>query len=249
MRWICLAALVFVSGFAGADQVLELHFDEGTGEEAADTSGMENHGTLMGAEWVDGKYGSALSFDGTGVHVEVADSPSLQITDEMTVAAWVSFDMLGASGNHDAIVAKASTWSFITFKRSDPPYQFAWWDSIVKNVMPGESKWIVSDWVPDINTWYHLAVTMKSEDTLQFFQDGQLIKESEYPMTIPPGAGNAIWIGKGNGATETFDGAVDEVTIFNTALDLADLVALMDSPASVEARNKLSTVWGSLKQR
>jgi hypothetical protein len=38
--------------------------DEGEGTRAFDSSGNNNHGTISGATWTQGKYGSALSFDG-----------------------------------------------------------------------------------------------------------------------------------------------------------------------------------------
>jgi len=247
-NWFAFLTLfVFLTNIAVAEKVLELHFDEGEGEEVLDTSGLGNNGTIAGANWVEGKIKGALEFDGAGAHVEISDSPSLQITDEMTVSAWVFFHSLGASGNHDAIVAKANTWSFITFKRTDPAYQFAWWDSIAKNLMPGEPKWIASDWVPDVETWYHLAVTMKSGDTLVFYRDGEVIKESPYPLAIPAGAGQAIFVGKGNGATENMDGLVDEVMIFNEALNLDAINDLSTGSSPVSPVAKLGIAWGRLK--
>ncbi len=245
---IWFVIFTFLANVSIAGMVLELHFDEGEGDQVADTSGAGNDGAIVGAQWTDGKLGNALEFDGAGTHVEVQDSQSLQITDEMTVACWVSFHSLGASGNHDAIIAKASTWSFITFKRSNPAYQFAWWDSVVKNIIPGENKWIVSDWVPEVNTWYHLAVTMKSGDKLLFYRDGEVIKESSYPLAIPAGASKAILIGKGNGATENFEGIIDEVVVFDEALSPEDVKGLMGISSPVQPVDKLGTVWGSLKE-
>ena len=241
-------ALMLLTSIGVADKILELKFDEGEGDTVSDTSGAGNDGTIVGAQWTEGKFGSALEFDGAGTHVTIPDSQSLQITDEMTVAAWVYFSSLGASGNHDAIVAKANTWSFITFKRSAPAYQFAWWDSIAKNIMPGEAKWLASEWVPEVETWYHLAVTMKSEDKLIFYRDGEAIKESEYPATIPPGAGQAVQVGKGNGATENFAGVIDEVAILNSALSGNEIQKLMNMSSPVEPMSKLEAVWGGIKK-
>jgi len=246
--WVCLAIFILTANVAAADKVLELRFDEGAGDQVADTSGAGNDGTVVGAQWVAGKFGGALEFDGAGTHVEIQDSASLQITEEMTVAAFVLFHTLGASGNHDAIVAKASTWSFITFKRSNPAYQFAWWDSVVKDLIPGEAKWIVSDWAPELDTWYHLAVTMKSTDKLFFYRDGEVIKESPYPGAIPAGAGNSILVGKGNGATENFGGVVDEVMIFNTVLSQTDVQGLTSVTSPVQPSGKLAVAWGRLKK-
>ena len=245
--WIWFVIFIFPANVGLAEKVLELHFDEGAGEKVADTSGAGNDGKIVGAQWTAGKFGSALEFDGAGTHVEVQDAASLQITEEMTVAAWVFFNSLGASGNHDAIIAKANTWSFITFRRSNPPYQFAWWDDTAKNLMPGEPKWLVSDWVPNVKKWYHLAVTMKSGDKLLFYRDGEVIKESPYPLATPAGAGRAIWMGKGNGATENFGGVIDEVVILNNALGQKDVEDLMRIPSSVQPSGKLGVVWGMLK--
>jgi len=241
--------LMFAASVGVADVVLELHFDEGAGDTVSDTSGEGNNGRIVGAQWTDGKVGSALEFDGAGTHVEIQDSPSLQITDEMTVAAWVFFHALGASGNHDAIAAKSNTWSFITFRRSNPPYQFAWWDNVDKNLMPGEPKWIVSDWVPEINTWYHLAVTMKPGDTLFFYRDGEIIKESPYPLAPPAGAGSPIWVGKGNGNTENFGGVIDEVMVFNHALSEGEVRNLSSGSSPVNPAEKLVSTWGRLKKQ
>ncbi len=244
----CSMILVFLTNVSLAGVVLELHFDEGAGDNVADTSGEGNDGKIVGAEWTEGKVGKALEFDGAGAHVEIPDSQSLQITDDMTVASWVLFHSLGASGNHDAIIAKGNTWSFITFGRSNPPYQFAWWDNTAKNLMPGEPKWIASGWVPEVDTWYHLAVTMKSGDRLLFYRDGEIIEESPYPLSIPAGAGSAIWVGKGNGNTENFGGIIDEVMILNEALSLEGVRSLMIGSSAVQPSGKLTTTWAGVKQ-
>lgn len=48
-------------------------FDEGAGEVARDSSGRNNHGTLVnGVAWVKGRHGSALSFDGVDDHVTLS---------------------------------------------------------------------------------------------------------------------------------------------------------------------------------
>ena len=68
-RLICLVSLVVVLNAAGtvsADLVAHWRFDEGSGTVANDSSGNNNHGTVMGgAQWIaGGKLGGALDFDG-----------------------------------------------------------------------------------------------------------------------------------------------------------------------------------------
>ena len=68
-------------------------FDEGSGTTAADSSGFGNDGSFLGSpQWVSGASGSALEFGGTGDRVIVADDPSLDMTDEITIAAWLRPD-------------------------------------------------------------------------------------------------------------------------------------------------------------
>jgi hypothetical protein len=67
--------------------VAHLTFDEGMGNTAHDSAGS-NDGTIHGAQWVDGKLGSALYFDGINDYVEVPDDISLR-PQYITMSAWV----------------------------------------------------------------------------------------------------------------------------------------------------------------
>jgi len=63
-------------------------FDDGAGDFARDSSGNGLDGELIdGPQWVKGKFGGALEFDGSGAHVVIPDheNPS----EAITVSAWV----------------------------------------------------------------------------------------------------------------------------------------------------------------
>jgi hypothetical protein len=63
-------------------------FEERSGTTTADSSGRGLTGTLNEATWSSaGKYGKALSFNGTSNWVTVADNALLQLTTEMTIEA------------------------------------------------------------------------------------------------------------------------------------------------------------------
>lgn len=65
-----------------------------------DFSGYGNHGTIHGATWTDGKFGKALYFDGEDDYVEIPDDESLDITDEITIEAWVKLDSSWSDYGH-----------------------------------------------------------------------------------------------------------------------------------------------------
>ncbi|RJS75398.1 PEGA domain-containing protein, partial [Methanophagales archaeon] len=73
-------------------------FDEGAGTTAVDSSGNNNNGTLIdNPDWVNGKIGKALGFNGSTNYVEINDSDSLDGFDEITIEAWVK-PILGQRG-------------------------------------------------------------------------------------------------------------------------------------------------------
>jgi hypothetical protein len=79
------------SAVATAGLVAAYAFDEGSGTTTADASGSGNNGTLSNAAWATGgKYGAALSFNGTNARVNVPNSASLQLSSAMTLEAWVN---------------------------------------------------------------------------------------------------------------------------------------------------------------
>ena len=64
-------------------------FDDGAGSMAMDSSGNNNHGTIVNAPiWVDGRFGGALGFDGSGNCVNTNER-LLNGVREFTVVAWV----------------------------------------------------------------------------------------------------------------------------------------------------------------
>ena len=70
------------------------HFDENTGTIAYDSSGRGNDGTLKPnavnrPQWTMGINGSALNFDGIDDYVEVSDDNTLDLTDAITIEAWM----------------------------------------------------------------------------------------------------------------------------------------------------------------
>ena len=56
---------------------------------SADSSGTGNGGTISGPTWATGRFGGALSFDGIDDWVTIADANSLDLTNGMTLEAWV----------------------------------------------------------------------------------------------------------------------------------------------------------------
>ena len=96
----------------GGGLVAAYSFDEGVGHDRRRTrSGNGNNGTLVNATWTTaGKYGGALSFNGSNARVNVPSSSSLQLTSGMTLEAWV---------NPSSV---SSAWRDVIYKGNDNYY-------------------------------------------------------------------------------------------------------------------------------
>ena len=89
-------------------------FNEGSGVSVGDASGSGNVGSVGSAAWsVAGKFGGALSFNGSGARVTVPDAASLRLSSAMTLEAWVS------------PLAVSSAWRDVIVKGDDDYYLMA----------------------------------------------------------------------------------------------------------------------------
>src|SRR5262245_32610494 len=76
---------------ATAGLVAAYSFNEGAWPTIADLSGNGNNGATGTATWTSsGKYGKALTFNGTSSRVNIPDAASLHLSAAMTLEAWVN---------------------------------------------------------------------------------------------------------------------------------------------------------------
>ncbi len=130
---------------------------------AYDYSGNHNNGTIYGAIEKAGKLGIALQYDGIDDHVDIPHSPSLVMTNQLTIAAWV---YKIADVNWQRIVAKGD-WPnedyAIIFDNSGKAYGYI--------SVGGIYYYTPTSSVLNLNTWYRLIMTYGGS-TLRFYVNG-----------------------------------------------------------------------------
>ena len=81
-----------VSKAADPDLVAHWKLDDGSGTTAIDSSGNGNDGTFVGdPQWVAGKLGGALDFDGDGDYVDFGNDTIFDITDAFSLTLWINW--------------------------------------------------------------------------------------------------------------------------------------------------------------
>ena len=212
-------------------------FDEGEGKEAIDVTGNGHDGEFNGKpKWVEGKFGTALEFDGEEDHVAVADDPAFAIEENITLMAWFSpNDVL----TRRRLMVKNNS-IFVIF-------DFGNVDSIDFLVKPNNTfaESTTTDW--KIGEWYHFAGTFDGK-TMKVYVNGKLEGDAANGVPIAPSA-LELWIGGDDFGrpTDFFPGKIDEVRLYEKTLSEADIQKVMETPQDVEARGKLTTTWGQLK--
>jgi chitodextrinase len=196
-------------------------FGEGTGTTTADASGSGNVGTVTGAGWsTQGRYGNALSFNGTNSVVRVASAASLNLTSGMTLSAWVR------------PAASQSGWRTILQRQADAYFLNASNDSPMRpsggGTVGGNIRFISGTTANPLNTWTHVALTYDGA-ALRLYVNGTQVATGAATGAIQTTT-NPLWIGGNSPYGEYFQGLIDEVRVYNRALTQADIQTDMNTP-------------------
>jgi len=212
-----------VQSLLGADAVGIWNLDEDSaihGTVIADLSGWGNNGTLSTGDGavsksVPGVVNNALSFDGVNDYVSLGNPPSLQIADTVTIEGWVY--LKSQPGTIQAWFGNGYTQAGSIFIGAHSAVGGSWW------VMLGPTREFAFG-TKVFNQWVHLTVTLDlnlGSNQLKGYQDGVLRNQITWANDIMTRSSTRL-IGYGS-AGNYWDGFVDEVRIYGTALTAAQI--------------------------
>lgn len=224
-------------------------FDEGNGEVAKDLSGNKLDGTLKdNPKWVDGKFGKALELDGVGAYVEIPAHENPR--DAITVSIWAKsktdtwnqqgfmIDKRNAYILHPIVNTKNVAWALCNGGCWNKPN--AW------NTSPAGPD--------DIIEWHMYTATFDSNSgKWNIYIDGKEESSMDLNKTPLDADADRVFIGNDTCCAGRFGNVfIDEVAIFNVALEQDDIETLMKeglgtTVTDVEAEGKMATTWGDVK--
>ena len=186
-----------------------------------------NHGTLMnGATFTAGKVGQAFLFDGNDDFVSILDDPSLEPGSNFTIEAWVN----PSSSGHGRPIAEKRTGNgnAYTFETTHAPYgpndglQFVVYIGGVQQNFLQTPAGVMQN-----NTWQHVAATYNGT-TLRIFVNGVQQAESTVSGAIDDVSAPTV-IGLNSVAAFAWQGAIDELSLYNRALSQKDLQSIVNA--------------------
>ena len=230
---LSIVALVLASGglrglhaqTLPAGLVAAYGFNEGSGSTTGDASGNSNTGTISGATWTTpGRYGRALSYNGSSNRVNVADANSLDLSTGMTLEAWV-YPTASSGWRTVAIKERVGGMTYALYANNGASRP------AVYLRIGSTDRYVTGSTSLPLNMWTHLAATYNGSTVLLYVNGSQV---GSLAATGSMAVSNrALRIG---GSTTLsgryFAGRIDEVRIYNRALTQTEIQTDMNTAIS-----------------
>jgi hypothetical protein len=214
-------------------------FDENGGLTAADSSGNGNTGSISGATWTpDGRFGSALAFDGTNDIVTVNDSNTLDLTNALTLEAWVYPTTL--SGWRTALLKeRPGGLAYALYAHDNLPRPAGYVN------VGGTDREAAGTTALPLNAWSHLTTTYDGA-TLRLFVNAVQVGSTAVTGSVAVSA-NQLSIGGNSVWGEYFAGRLDEIRIYNRALTQSEIQIDMNTRVVTPSDTQVPSVIGLLQ--
>jgi len=184
--------------------------------DANDSSGNGNHGTVNGdPNWVIGRIGGALQFDGVDDCVRTGYAADLPV---WTVAIWVKSPAAPSSRTVSAPVHRENNlqinWNHI------------YTDFRGAAAMRARNEWYAASFSElQANKWYHLAATYDGEN-LRAYKNGVLITDNPDPSGPPDKEWATLKFARHSIQSHYFKGTLDDVRLYSYVLTADEVTAI-----------------------
>jgi hypothetical protein len=230
MRKITMSVVVFcaslgVTSPASGELVGWWKLDEGSGTAISDSSDNRLNGTFTGGtpEWIAGKYGNAILFNGANGYVDLGMKSEMDLTEEMTVSVWLRDD--GFTVGWQAIFTRGLGWRL---QRNATERTLEW-------TCP-PSPFLFGNGTLDDGEWHHVAGTYDSRRQALYI-DGALDVEQSVSVAMDP-TSYRVMIGSIDTLTDrVWHGPIDDVRLYSHAMTRAEIQAVMrNEPYTLASR-------------
>ena len=179
-----------------------------------DGSGNGLDGTIRGnPAFVEGIAGMALSFDGVNDFVDLGDNAAFDITEQITLSAWVNTNDAG-NGQHNPYVSKGDQAYAIKHANSNTIEFFIY-----------DAGWHTANVSVDSSfngEWHHVLGTYDGNE-LKTYVDGVLGATVAHEGSIEVQTNNLTIAMNSQETDRYYDGVIDEVKIYDRALSPSEV--------------------------
>lgn len=152
------------------------------------------------------------AFSFSGGHIDAGNPVEVQITEAITIAAWIKLDSIST---WSGIVTK---WPSLTnggyYLGVNPDQNLARFNITMPTSPEGSSL--------EIGEWIHITATFDGASA-KIYYDGVLADEVSHSIPIPTSDAKLIIGSQSNSLGSAFKGSIDDVLIYNRALNLEEI--------------------------
>ena len=259
-----IALTLITNGYAIADfdkdLVVYFTFDNIKGKRILDESGNGLDAEIVkDTKFVKGKYGNGIHIiNDTEDCVNVPTADELEISEEITMMAWVYHDDWKGSSSQwfdkGCHSKRIESYGMAVLDKKDFPEFKDHKNGSGLSMIVGGANWreiTAIDNKMKNKTWHHVVGTYANE-VLKIYLDGEMIVDS---TSLPDFSGindEDLRIGCAKGKPEyAFEGgSIDEVAIWSRALSETEIRAVMRGALfAVSPKDKVATTWGNIKRK
>jgi concanavalin A-like lectin/glucanase superfamily protein/PEP-CTERM motif-containing protein len=239
LMFVVLGLMFLFSGTAWGGLIAHWELDEGTGTTTADSSNHGYTGTLYGSpNWVNGVKGMALDFDGTSDGVNTVGTETLGVgLSSITFAAWFNAASIPDPTTNqasDAIMLKP----YYT-NNNECSYVLSVYNNQLNAIVRTSNGMVYLQTGISTDTWYHAAVTYDSSNVNLYLNGSYATGQALTGTVAGSGTQYTVDIGyrylNGGSSHAHFDGIIDDVRIYDCALNEAEIkqLAAVPEPATM----------------
>ncbi len=193
---------------------------------------------------------SSITFDGFSAYASPSNQTNLNISDSITIEAWINPNSFGFNSAQNSIVCKHG-WSngeggFVLRCGGSGELSFNI-GGLDINQNPASWKEVLSPTnALTLNTWTHVAGSYDGQNLRVFVNgveqnmlafQGSIVSSPNYPLTLGKLSDPSQF------AQRFFDGKMDEVRIWNRALTATELMANMNNHINAASATGLISYW------
>ena len=215
-------------------KLLHYSFDQDSGLLARDSSGQGNDGIVVGATWVEGGMVGKGCYDFTASSNKVVfNDNKTNYQNGFTISAWV-FKRSNGGGAYGRVFDKSintdATNGFYLYVNAGATYAFR----------VGDTTPAISTPSLNLNQWYLLTATVDSGNVARLYVDDVQVSSANNHNLALITTNNPLTIGNRSNATDrNFDGQIDDVRIYATALTADQVKEIYQQRASLDSRGNL----------
>ena len=186
-------------------------------DEKAANSGTYNNSPTLGAASLipNDTTNKAVTFDGTNDYMVAPDTASLDLTNKITLEAWIKPAAIPTAGNFASVMTKPESYSL---QFNGPKLEFTVMQNNVRQRLQAAAGAIVA------GTTYHVVGTYDGTTQRLYINGVQVATKALTGNATVTDWGN-LYFGSWDGTQEYFKGTIDDAAVYNAVLSATRIQA------------------------